>query len=90
MTVALVVVSVLAGVLVAALAVERAGVLRRRRHQPFIITMKTGPAFKGLLASEDTRALVLVNVEAVDGDKLTPVDGEVIVPWADVKYLQKL
>ena len=65
-------------------------VLRRRRHAPVIVTLKSGAAFKGVLADDDSRSLVLRNAESVDDGRPMPVDGEVIVPWGDVKYLQRL
>lgn len=67
----------------------RSGVLRARRLAPVIVTLKGGDAFKGTLASSDRQALVVRNAETV-GEAPIPVDGEVIVPWVDVKYLQRL
>lgn len=65
-------------------------VLRRRRHAPVMVTLKSGTAFKGVLVGDDRRAVVLGTVEMVDTGKPTPVDGEVVVPWSDVAYLQRL
>ena len=80
---------VVAAVLATLLVLERMRVLRRRRHCPVVVTLKSGGGFKGVLADDDSRTLVLRNVEAID-TKLVAVDGEVIVPWSDVKYLQRL
>ena len=87
---------VLAALIVAVAAVAMfawsrlSGVLRARRKSPVIVTLKSGAAFKGVLAGDDARALVLSGAETLEDAKPIPVDGEVIVPWADVKYLQRL
>lgn len=65
-------------------------VVRRRRKLPFLVTLKSGIGFKGVLITDDSRALVLGNVEAIEDGKPFKVDGEVIVPWGDVKYMQRL
>ena len=65
--------------------------LRRRLREPVIANMKTGIAFRGVLFEADGRSLVLRNAEAIrPGDEtLTPVDGEVFLPRADVEFLQR-
>jgi small nuclear ribonucleoprotein (snRNP)-like protein len=65
------------------------GVIRRRRHAPLVVTLKSGSAFRGVLAASDRHAIVLHSAEALDKTASTPVDGEIIVPWADVKYMQR-
>lgn len=82
--------SILAAALVGVVAWDRFGVVRRRRHSPVMVTLKSGSGFKGVLVADDRRALVLGSVETVDDGRPVPVDGEVIVPWSDVKYVQKL
>lgn len=81
---------ILAVCIVGVAAWDRYGVVRRRRHAPVIVTLKSGSGFKGVLIGDDRRALVLGNVETIDDGRPMPVDGEVIVPWCDVKYVQKL
>lgn len=90
MVIALVVSVAACGALVALLTVERMRVVRRRRRCPVVVTLKSGGGFKGVLVDDDSRAVVLRNVESLEDAKLLPVDGEVIVPWSDVKYLQRL
>lgn len=70
----------------------RSRVLRARLREQFIVTTKDGAAFSGLLYSEDGKALVLRQAEAIGAneDKTNlPLDGEVIVLLADVAYLQR-
>ena len=81
-------------IIVAALAVfvvadRRFGVLRQRRRSPVVVTLKSGSAFRGVLAVNDRHALVLQSAEALDKSAATPVDGEIIIPWGDVKYMQR-
>ena len=67
----------------------RSWVWRARRHRRFVVTLKTGDGFTGVLAAVDPTALVLRDAEKI-GDPNVPVDGEVIVLLADVKYAQRL
>lgn len=61
----------------------------RLRHR-VIVTLKSGEAFRGILTEHDERALVLRETFAAGGSQETiPVDGELIVLWSDVAYLQK-
>lgn len=82
--------AILAVCIVGVVVWDSFGVVRRRRHAPVIVTLKSGSGFKGVLVADDRRALVLGNAETVDDGRPVPVDGEVIVPWGDVKYMQKL
>lgn len=82
--------AILAVCIVGVVAWDRYGEVRRRRHAPVIVTLKSGSGFKGVLIGDDRRALVLGSVETIDDGRPVPVDGEVIVPWGDVKYVQKL
>lgn len=65
--------------------------LRQRLREPVIANMKTGIAFRGVLFEADGRSLVLRNAQAIrpGDDALTPVDGEVFLPRADVEFLQR-
>lgn len=67
----------------------RSWVWRSRRHRRFVVTLKSGDGFSGVLAAVDSSALVLKDAEKI-GDGSVPVDGEVIVLLADVKYAQRL
>lgn len=64
-------------------------VARRQRSQ-VLVTLKTGAAFRGLLAASDRQLLVIRDPELVEGDdNRVSVDGEVILPWVDVRYVQR-
>lgn len=66
-------------------------IMRNRLRRRVIVTMKDGAAFRGVLFSEDARALVLRNVEhiaVIPGAPTQPVDGEVVLLLVDVAYLQ--
>ncbi len=70
----------------------RSRVLASRFRDRVIVTTKTGAAFAGVLYSCDGKALVLRDAAAVgEGERRTdlPLDGELIVLFADVAYIQK-
>lgn len=56
------------------------------------MTLTSGTSFRGVLAEQDRRALVLRNSELVSGagGKHVPVDGEVLLMVADVDFIQVL
>jgi hypothetical protein len=64
-------------------------VLRDRTFHTAIVTLKAGSSFRGVLYAHDREALVLRNVEMLAEPRtVTPVDGELVVLFADVLYLQ--
>jgi small nuclear ribonucleoprotein (snRNP)-like protein len=66
-------------------------VIKRRLHYRVVVTLKDGAAFHGVLWETDKQALVLRDAEAVPGGQQSPVgvDGELLILWADVSYIQK-
>lgn len=61
-------------------------------RESFLVTLKDGTSFSGVLYSHDDKALVLRSAEAVGaGENKTnlPLDGEIIVLLSDVAYLQR-
>lgn len=60
-------------------------VLRER----FVLTLRSGETFDGLLVDADEKTFRLVNAWAVDGKNRVSVDGELFVPRAEVAYLQR-
>jgi hypothetical protein len=67
-------------------------VLRSRLRERFLVTTKDGASFSGLLYTEDHRAIVLHDSEAIGaGENKTnlPIDGEIIILLADVAYMQR-
>ena len=56
----------------------------------FIVTTKSGQAYRGVLFDSDPHCLVLRNTEALDGDGgPIPIDGELLLTWADVAFLNR-
>jgi small nuclear ribonucleoprotein (snRNP)-like protein len=82
--------------LVAALAVLAAVVLQAHRRQDpvlasklkrsVLVTFKTGEAFGGVLMESDDVHLVLRQVMELRGE--VAVDGELLIRWADVSFIQ--
>jgi small nuclear ribonucleoprotein (snRNP)-like protein len=67
-------------------------VLTSRFRDRVIVTTKTGEAFRGVLYSADSKALVLRQTEALGaGERSTdlPLDGELIVLLPDVAHIQR-
>lgn len=56
-----------------------------------VIELRSGDTFKGLLVKVDARSLLLRDVVAIVSAEAStvPVDGELVVPRADVKWLQR-
>lgn len=64
-------------------------VLKARVRRTAIVTLKTGPSFRGVLFDHDTEALVLRNADLLtEGHAPTIVDGEIVILVADVLHLQ--
>lgn len=82
-------------VLVAVLLAVGWGVERRRGdlcvksrlRDQVIVTLKGGGSFAGVLLESDQKSLLLC--QAVEVTENVPVDGELLVRWADVAYVQK-
>lgn len=66
-------------------------VLERRRRKQWVITLKSGEAFRGVLTDCDAGSVVLSSAEHfADPTSPVAVDGEVVVLLGDVKYAQRL
>ncbi len=61
------------------------GVLRER----FVLTLRSGEAFDGLLVDADAKTFRLVSAWAVSGKNRVSVDGELFLPRDQVAYMQK-
>ena len=48
------------------------------------------PSFKGVLGAVHTDCLVLWEVQVLDSETRTTIDGELVVPRERVSYLQRL
>lgn len=70
----------------------RSKILTSRFRERVIVNTKQGGAFAGVLYSCDKQALVLREAEAVgEGENRTnlALDGEVILLFADVEFIQR-
>lgn len=63
--------------------------IRRTLRERFVVTMKSGATFEGLLAEVDDRTVVLVNASALDENGRHRVDGSLYLPRSEVDYLQR-
>lgn len=61
--------------------------LTKRQRESVIVTLKAGPTFSGILFEFDARSLVLIN--AVEEQGQVSVDGELLLRWDDVAFVQK-
>lgn len=66
-------------------------VLKARLRKSVVVYLKNSEAFSGVLFEYDRQALVLRNAAQLDphsdAGKIT-ADGEIVVLWTDVNYLQ--
>lgn len=63
--------------------------LRHLLRERFIVTLKTGEAFDGLLDQWDESTIELVNVAAVSETNRVAVDGRVYLFRDNVAYMQR-
>jgi hypothetical protein len=54
----------------------------------FLVTLKTGEAFEGLLYDADGRTLDFADAWAVDTNARRQVDGHLFIARADIAYMQ--
>lgn len=65
---------------------ERA--LQGRMRREVIVTLHSGESFSGVLFDRDALVLVLRNAVHLQPQANVPVDGELLVRWAEVAYVQ--
>jgi hypothetical protein len=68
---------------------RRDRLLRDLLRERFVVTLKTGEAFDGLLDRWDESTLELVNVQAVSEATRVQVDGRIYLPRVQVAYMQR-
>jgi len=68
---------------------RRDRLLTRLVRERFVITLKTGETFDGLLNEWDQRTVSFVDAHAVTQRETVPVDGELFVPMEQVAYMQR-
>jgi len=68
---------------------SRDRLLKRHLRERFVVTLKTGEAFDGLLDEWDESTLELINVHAVSEKTRVRVDGRVYLPRTQIAYMQR-
>lgn len=65
--------------------------VRSRRHRKLVVELKSGDTFDGLLDGCDRHVLVLRNPRMLVGPQSQPthIDGELLIPRGDVKFIQR-
>lgn len=59
-------------------------------RQRFVVTLKSGETFDGVLTEADTHTLLLLSATSVaPGRDPIPVDGVLILSRADIAYMQR-
>ncbi|NNC10688.1 hypothetical protein HII28_02145 [Planctomonas sp. JC2975] len=68
---------------------RRDKLIRQHLRERFVVTLRNGESFDGLLVDADEKTYRMVDVVAVGERSRVAVDGELFLPRADVLYLQK-
>lgn len=68
---------------------SRDRLVRKSLRTRFVVTMRGGSSFEGLLLEVDDRTLILADAYAVDAQSRTKVDGALYLPRGEVAYMQK-
>lgn len=63
--------------------------LKSLLRERFIVTLKSGETFDGLLDRWDESTVELLNVHAVDEKSRAPVDGRIYLPRPQISYMQR-
>ncbi len=70
----------------------RPALVRSRVRSRFVVTLKTGEAFDGVLYAADSQAWVLRGVQALgagEAGSTVPVDGELVILVDDIAFAQR-
>jgi small nuclear ribonucleoprotein (snRNP)-like protein len=62
--------------------------LRARMRSDVIVTLKSGDSFSGVMFDRDALTVVLRNAVDLRPQAPVPVDGELLIRWAEVAYVQ--
>ena len=63
--------------------------LRQLLRERFVITLRHGESFDGLLADVDEKTVRLVDSFALDGKNRVSVDGDLLIPRLEIVYMQR-
>ncbi|MGZ4617168.1 MAG: hypothetical protein ACXV3F_00260 [Frankiaceae bacterium] len=68
---------------------RRDRLIRMYARERFVITLKSGQTFDGLIEDHDESTIELVDANSVTREARTPVDGRLYLPRADIAYMQR-
>lgn len=69
---------------------RRDRLIRNALRERFVVTLKSGETFDGLLVEADVKTFVLANAWSLEGRDRVSVDGQLFVPRDEVSYLQRI
>lgn len=68
---------------------RRDRLLKQYLRERFVVTLKTGETFDGLIDDWDGQTMQLVNPVAVGENARVKVDGHLLVPRDQIAYMQR-
>lgn len=68
---------------------RRDKLIRQHLRERFVVTLRSGESFDGLLVDADEKTFRFVDAFAIDGKNRVGVDGELFIPRDESLYLQK-
>lgn len=68
---------------------RRDRLVRKCLRSRFVVTLRSGATFEGLLLDADDMTVVLADAFAVDTTTRAKVDGALYLPRSEVDYMQK-
>lgn len=68
---------------------RRDKLIRQHLRERFVVTLRAGESFEGLLVEADEKTFRFVNAFALAGRNRVSVDGELFIPRSEALYLQK-
>lgn len=68
---------------------RRDRLLREHLRERFVVTLKSGETFDGLLDDHDESTVELVDPYAVDKSGRLSIDGRLYLPRNEIAYLQR-
>lgn len=89
---AIVTLALIIAVVLAVVAFRSVDVLvRRQMRRQVVIELRGGETFRGLLVAVDARSVLLRSVEVLGSPQAETqvVDGELLIPRADIKFMQR-
>lgn len=63
--------------------------VRKALRERFVVTLRGGESFDGLLVEADAKTFRFANASAIDGHVHVKVDGDLFIPRSEVTYLQR-